>query len=70
MKLLALPKLVMIIMGIMENNMIKKNILLAMTFGTLLVAVSANAGVSDIRSNGNISGVASYLVQCSSGSDM
>jgi hypothetical protein len=40
-----------------------------MTFGTLLAATSANAGVSSIRSNDNISGIASYLVQYSSGSD-
>jgi hypothetical protein len=59
----------MITMGLTENNMINKNILLAVTLGTLLAATSANAGVSSIRSNGNISGVASYLVQCSSGSD-
>jgi hypothetical protein len=56
-------------MGLTENNMIKKNILLVMAFSTLLAASSANAGVNNIKSNGKISGVASYLVQCSSGSD-
>ena len=33
------------------------------------LAASALAGVSNIRNNGNISGVPSYLVECSSGSD-
>lgn len=33
------------------------------------LATSALAGVSNIRNNGNISGVPSYLVECSSGSD-
>ncbi|OJF68541.1 hypothetical protein BK026_06925 [Alteromonas sp. V450] len=42
----------------------------ALTLGLILssVVLSVYAGVSNIRSNGNISGVPSYLVECSSGS--
>ena len=35
----------------------------------LFVATNSFAGVDRIRSNGDISGVPSYLVECSSGSD-
>jgi len=45
----------------------KKSILLTIILA--LVATSALAGVDRIRSNGNISGVPSYLVECTSGSD-
>jgi len=43
----------------------------ALAIGILVSSVisTAYAGVSDIRSNGSISGVPSYLVECSSGSD-
>ena len=43
----------------------------ALAIGILVSSVisTAYAGVSNIRSNGNISGVPSYLVECSSGSD-
>ena len=44
----------------------KKMIVLAVALG--IAATSAYAGVSNIRSNGNVSGVPSYLVECSSGS--
>ena len=36
-------------------------------FAVALLGSAAYAGVSGIRSNGNISGVPSYQVQCSSG---
>lgn len=43
----------------------------ALAIGILVSSVvsTAYAGVSNIRSNGNVSGVPSYLVECSSGSD-
>ena len=44
----------------------KKTIMFAMLFG--LVSTGAYAGVSDISSNGNVSGSPSYRVSCSSGS--
>lgn len=44
----------------------KKTIVAVMALGMLASAV--NAGVSGIRSNGNISGVPSYQVKCTSGS--
>ncbi|MCW8919155.1 MAG: hypothetical protein OQL08_10120 [Gammaproteobacteria bacterium] len=45
----------------------KKMIIVAAALG--IAAASAYAGVRNIRSNGNVSGVPSYLVECSSGSD-
>jgi len=45
----------------------KKAIIL--TAALVVAATSAYAGVRNIRSNGNVSGVPSYLVECSSGSD-
>lgn len=45
----------------------KKLIIVAIALG--IVATSAYSGVSNIRNNGNVSGVPSYLVECSSGSD-
>jgi len=39
-----------------------------LTAALAVVATTAYAGVSKIRSNGNISGVPSYQVTCSSGS--
>ena len=40
---------------------------LAGALGLALLGSVAYASVSDVRSNGNISGVPSYQVQCSSG---
>jgi len=52
--------------GILESTMKK----IAIT-GIVITAISTAvyAGVKNIRSNGNISVVPSYLVECSSGSD-
>lgn len=44
----------------------KKTIIMAVF---AIVSISTYASVSKIRSNGNVSGVPSFLVECSSGSD-
>jgi len=44
----------------------KTKIVLAISLA--IAAISVYAGVSNIRSNGNVSGVPSYLVECASGS--
>lgn len=45
-----------------------KNIVTILGLSTLLFAATAYAGVSKIQNNGKISGVASYRVECTSGS--
>ena len=40
----------------------------ALALAVSFVTTSAFAGVSSIRSNGNVSGVPSWVVECSSGS--